>query len=133
MTMSKLRCDCCGRPVTGLVDPERADSDPADAPHLGVRFSYHPGDVALVDDSGILCRRCWQEWTDPLGEPETFACALCSRRLTREESLFLRPVGAQVAWQLCAPHAVDQLNQLTTVEPKLDRELFHLPLRPPRG
>lgn len=129
--MSNLRCDRCALPVSGLVDPEAAASDAR--PGLGVRFSYHPGDVSLVDDSGLVCRSCWQEWTGPLGDPESFVCAICSRRLAREESLFLRPVGAQVAWQLCAPHAVDQLNQLRTVEPKLDRASFRLPLRPPPG
>lgn len=134
MTVSNARCDRCGLPVTGVVDPETLDlpGDSADArDRRGVRFSYHPGEISLRDDSGILCATCWREWTGPLGEPASFVCAICDKPLTREESLFVRPVGAKTAWQLCAPHAVDQLNQLETVEPKLDKETFHLPLRPP--
>ena len=133
MTVSNARCDRCGLPVLGLLDPKSLVGQ-RDSPDLrGIRFSYHPGDASLVDDSGILCVSCWREWTGPLGEPEPLICAICSRRLSREESLFLRPVGAEVAWQLCAPHAADRLNELLTVEPKLDRETFHLPLRPPRA
>lgn len=133
MTVSSARCDLCGRPVTGFLDVESPAFSGVLEHRVGVRFSYHPGDVALIDDSGILCASCWQRWTAPLGEPESFRCAVCSIALTRPESLFLRPVGAEVAWQLCAPHAVDQLNQLLTVDPKLDRDAFHLPLRPPGG
>ncbi len=136
MTVSNARCDRCGLPVTGVVEPETLDlpaetSQPRD--RRGVRFSYHPGEISLRDDSGILCASCWRAWTAPLGDPVTFACAICGATLAREESLFVRPVGAKTAWQLCAPHAADLLNQLETVDPKLDPETFHLPLRPPNG
>ncbi len=136
MSVSNARCDRCSMPVTGLIDPENlhlpAGSDD-ERERRGVRFSYHPGEVALRDDSGILCLECWREWTAPLGEPTSFVCAICGSTLSREESLFVRPVGAKTAWQLCAPDAVDLLNQLETVEPKLDKETFHLPLRPPEA
>lgn len=131
MSVSNARCDRCGLPVTGLLDPENADLPADSSSRGGIRFSYHPGEISLRDDSGILCLSCWAEWTDPLGEATSFVCAACGKPLSREESLFLRPVGAKTAWQLCAPDAVDMLNQLETVQPKLDKETFHLPLRPP--
>lgn len=134
MTVSNTRCDRCGLPVTGAVEPQTLDL-PADSTEerdrRGIRFSYHPGEISLRDDSGILCAACWREWTEPLGEPTSFICAICGKTLTREESLFVRAVGAKTAWQLCDADAVDLLNQLDTVNPPLDKETFHLPLRPP--
>ncbi len=133
MTISNTRCDRCGSPLSGLVDPG-TPLEPGDTPDRpGVRFSYHPGEVSLVDDSGVVCLTCWEEWTRPLGQPTSLECAVCSTALSRKESLFLRPVGADVAWQLCARHAAEQLNQLLTVEPKLDRETFRLPFSEPPG
>jgi hypothetical protein len=133
VTISTARCDRCGSRLSGLVDPESLPAQGESPDRPGVRFSYHPGEVSLVDDSGVLCLPCWKAWTEPLGPPTSRVCAICSTALSRKESLFLRPVGAQVAWQLCARHAADQLNELLTVEPKLDRETFRLPFSEPRA
>jgi hypothetical protein len=37
-----------------------------------------------------------------------------------------RPSGLE-SWQLCRRHAVEFLNRLRTVDPKLDAETFELP------
>jgi hypothetical protein len=126
VTVSTLRCDRCGLPVTGLEEPV-AGAFPDPGPRPGVRFSYHPGDVSLRDDSGLLCRPCWRAWTSPLGQPITQACAVCATALARTDSLFLRRSGAERSWQLCARHAAEVLNGLLTVEPKLDPATFRLP------
>jgi hypothetical protein len=126
VTVSNLRCDRCGSPVAGLEDPGAAAGD-APARLVGIRFGYHPGDVALRDDSGLVCRSCWQAWTEPLGEPVPRACAVCAVPLARTDSLFLRRAGAERAWQLCSAHAAEVLNELLTVEPKLDPKTFRLP------
>ena len=104
---------------------------PGSSPLAGVRFSYHPGDPAMRDDSGTLCGACWSNWTASLGEHRNRVCATCGTGLRRRSSLFLRRIGEHDNWQLCAPHAADLLNCLRTVEPKLDRESFRLPLDTP--
>lgn len=101
---------------------------PESGPLAAVRFSYHPGDPAMRDDSGMLCGPCWTRWTQPLGAPRNRVCATCGTGLQRRSSLFLRRIGEHDTWQLCPPHAADLLNALRTVDPKLDRENFRLPL-----
>src|SRR3989442_15821938 len=54
MTVFDQRCDRCG---TYLFSPQEA-----------VRFLYHPGDLSLKDDSGLLCEGCWAGLTDWLGQ-----------------------------------------------------------------
>src|ERR1044072_8234946 len=46
MTVFDVRCDRCG---AELASPDGA-----------IRFLYHPGDLVLKDDSGLLCRSCWR-------------------------------------------------------------------------
>jgi hypothetical protein len=128
VTVSSLRCDRCGSPVAALEEPG-VGADDAPARLVGIRFSYHPGDVALRDDSGLVCRSCWQAWTEPLGEPVPRACSVCRVPLSRTDSLFLRRAGAERAWQLCSTHAAQVLNELRTVDPKLDPATFRLPLQ----
>ncbi len=122
MTISNLRCDICGVLLPGL------STGSADSSTLGVRFSYHPGDPGLRDDSGVLCAECWSAWTEPLGEPRARVCAACGTAVARTSSLYLRKVGTHENWQLCTPHAAELLNRLRTVDPKLDPATFELPL-----
>lgn len=123
MTVADQRCDVCGRTLAGLGRLDAGD------PGWGRRFSYHPGDPAMRDDSGVLCGRCWPEWTAGFGEPRSRVCARCGAAVTRRTSLHLRAAGTVgQAWQLCTPHAADQLNALRTVVPKFDRDSFRLPL-----
>jgi hypothetical protein len=127
MTISNLRCDMCNALLPGLI------AAPGSHPDQGVRFSYHPGDPRMRDDSGVLCGTCWSDWADWLGTPEQRICAICKIPLTRASSLFVTQLADRQTWQLCAPHAADLLNRLRTVEPKFDRATFQLPLdRPER-
>ena len=104
-----------------------------DSPACGVRFSYHPGDPTLRDDSGVLCGACWSTWADWLDIPRARVCAACGTAVTRTSSLHLRRLDTRATWQLCTPHAADLLNRLRTVQPKLDPATFQLPLdRPER-
>jgi hypothetical protein len=122
MTVSNLRCDRCNALLAGLIDttsPGRA---------RGVRFSYHPGDPGMRDESGLLCGGCWSAWVDHLGVPSARICAVCGKPVTRTTSLHLRRVDTRDTWQLCTPHAAELLNTLTTVVPKLDPATFVLPL-----
>ena len=122
MTISNLRCDMCDALLPGLI------AGPGDSPARGVRFSYHPGDPGLRDDSGVLCGACWLTWADWLVAPRARVCAACGTAVTRTSSLHLRRLDTRETWQLCAPHAADLLNQLRTVQPKLDPATFQLPL-----
>ena len=127
MTISNLRCDVCNALLPGLI------AEPRDDQGRGVRFSYHPGDPRMRDDSGLLCGTCWTEWAGWLGSPEPRICAVCKAPLARTSSLFVTKMLDRQTWQLCAPHAADLLNRLQTVEPKFDRSTFQLPLdRPER-
>ena len=130
MTISDLRCDVCDALLTGLTAGPGGDS-----PGGGVRFSYHPGDPGMRDDSGLLCGACWSEWTYLLGEPRVRVCAACDTAVARTSSLHLRRFGAHSTWQLCPPHAAELLNRLRTVQPKFDPATFQLPLerRRPRS
>ncbi len=123
VTISDLRCDVCDVLLTGLIAGPGGDSCAS-----GVRFSYHPGDPGMRDDSGVLCDACWSAWADGLGEPRARVCAMCGAAVTRTSSLHLRRIDTRATWQLCPPHAADLLNQLRTVQPKLDRATFQLPL-----
>lgn len=129
MTISNLRCDECDALLPGLIPRPTAESGPG---RSAVRFSYHPGDPRMRDDSGVLCTGCWSGWTESLGEPRPRVCAVCETPLTRTSSLFVTRLGEGPAdrqtWQLCAPHAAELLNRLRTVEPKFDPDAFQLPL-----
>lgn len=125
MTISDMRCDGCAVMLSGL------EGGPQPGPIAGVRFTYHPGDPAMRDDSGVLCGPCWTRMADSLGARRSRACANCGAALRRRASLFVRRMDEHDPWQLCAPHAADLLNTLRTVSPKLDRETFRLPLDTP--
>lgn len=121
--------------VAGEVPAAGEDGETLPGPgalaETGVRFSYHPGDPKLRDDSGLLCVGCWTAVAAWLGDSRPRACAVCGVRLRRHGSLYVRRGGDPAQWQLCPPHAADLLNGLRTVEPKLDRATFRLPLDTP--
>lgn len=124
MTVSNLRCDVCGRSLTGLVPGD----DPVDRSAAGgVRFAYHPGDIDLQDSSGTVCAACWAEWVAWLGGDQPGRCSVCGVETGRWQSLHLRRMGGSQHWRLCAPDAADLLNRLDTVQPKFDRDTFRLP------
>ena len=113
MTVFDLRCDHCGAQLSG---PEEA-----------MRFVYHPGDLVLKDDSGLLCRSCWRAALGWLGvEQPTDVCARCGIPVEQARSVHILRSGEPEAWRLCPPHGVDFLNQLRTVEPKLSVETLTL-------
>ena len=123
MTIRDARCDRCGTQVVGLAAPGETATD------MGIRFTYHPGDPRMRDDAGMLCGRCWEQWSGALGDPLLRACARCGVALTRRSSLHLRRLDTPGnGWQLCARHAAETLNSLRTVDPKLDPDSFRLPL-----
>ncbi len=122
MTISNLRCDVCDVLLAGLIDDASEDVT------RGVRFSYHPGDPNMRDESGLLCGTCWAAWTDRFGEPAARICAMCRTPVSRTTSLHVRRVDTRETWQLCTPHAAELLNRLSTVQPKLDPKTFQLPL-----
>jgi hypothetical protein len=132
MTINDLRCDVCGRMVTGLSGAAVGPSAPAvgsswPGSRDGVRFVYHPGRPELRDASGLACVLCWEEAVRPLGDPVADRCAACGTAVTRLGSLHLRRYDNPRAWRLCPPHAADFLNRLRTVEPKLDPATFRFP------
>jgi hypothetical protein len=127
MTITDLRCDRCSAWLSGLMTGAR------DERTAGIRFSYHPGDPGMRDDSGTLCGSCWQVWASELGMPRSRVCAACGRPVERRASLHLRRLDGPSGWQLCGPHAVELLNALSTVEPKLDPVTFRFPLDRPEG
>ena len=123
LTVTDLRCDCCGRLTAGPAPAGSAES------RTGVRFSYHPGDPRMRDDSGLLCAPCWASWAHDLGVAAPRRCACCGLEVSRLQSLHLRRLDeAGQAWQLCRLHAAERLNLLRTVEPKFDPQTFRLPL-----
>jgi hypothetical protein len=120
MTIFDLRCDRCG---CALVGPA-SGPDTASARH-GVRFSYHPGRADLGDNSSLVCTWCWATMTGWLGErPSDAICSVCSAPTTT--GLFVQS-GDLDGWRLCRDHAVEFLNTLRTVEPKLDPATFSFP------
>ncbi|NKQ54394.1 hypothetical protein HFP15_16025 [Amycolatopsis sp. K13G38] len=114
MTVSDLRCDHCARAVPGPAD--------------GRRFVYHPGRAQFRDSSGLLCVPCWDELAGWLGPDRPLRrCAVCGETVTREQCLHVHPLEDPQTWRLCARHAVEFLNGLHTVEPKLDPADFRFP------
>jgi hypothetical protein len=106
VTVFDVRCDRCGSELT--------------SPDGAVRFLYHPGDMAMKDDSGLLCRSCWRAALAWLGvEQQVDVCARCGIPVEQARSVHILRSGEPEAWQLCPEHGVDFLNQLRTVEPKL--------------
>lgn len=124
MTVYDLCCDRCGSP---LVGPAGATG----GGRAGVRFQYHPGLPELGDDAGLVCRRCWEEIIGWLGGRKPAACSRCEADLRRDPSLFVYEHGDLLAWRLCRDDALEFLNELRTVEPKLDPATFRLPSPPP--
>ena len=125
MTVSDLRCDWCASVLTGLEGSE------APAGRTGVRFTYHPGSPALKDDSNLLCKTCWETASAWLGAPAATpaACSICNDALG-EGRLVVTRTGELTCWLLCRVHAVEFLNRLRTVEPKLDPGGFSFPPLP---
>lgn len=125
MTVSDLLCDRCGAPLSG---PEGIEGGSG---RLGVRFTYHPGAPALKDDSGLVCEGCWRTVVEWLGAPAgaTECCVRCGDTLRDGRLVVLRP-GELLAWFLCRVDALEFLNGLRTVEPKLDPETFRFPEGP---
>jgi hypothetical protein len=126
VSTSDLRCDRCGILLSG---PATSGSGPSST--AGARLAYHPGDLAMRDDSGLLCGSCWSELSGWLAEQRLGACSVCGTSVTRYGSLHVRKGDAPGGWQLCAHHAADLLNSLRTVQPKFDRDAFRLPLDDP--
>jgi hypothetical protein len=121
LSVFDLRCDDCGTYLIGPGD----DEDPAGP--FGIRFLYHPGDFLMKDDSGLLCQTCWSRARTWLGEerPEN-RCAVCGETVEHSRSLHVHRSGDPAGWQLCRVHAVEFLNRLRTVEPKLEAQTFTL-------
>jgi hypothetical protein len=106
MTVFDIRCDRCGAELA--------------SPNEAIRFLYHPGDMVLKDDSGLLCRSCWRAALAWLGvEQRENVCARCDKPVEHAGSVHIARSGESEGWQLCPEHAVQFLNQLRTVEPKL--------------
>ena len=132
MTINDLRCDVCGRMVAGLSGQAAGPAAPATGSprsdiREGVRFVYHPGRPELRDASGLACGPCWEEAVRSFGGPAASQCAACGTGVTRLGSLHLRRYDDPQAWRLCPLHAVEFLNRLRTVEPKLDPATFRFP------
>ena len=124
MTVYDLCCDRCGVPLSG---PEGAHVGAL----TGVRFQYHPGFPELGDDAGLVCRRCWELITSWMGTRRAATCSRCGADLQAAPSLFFHHHGDLLAWRLCRDDALEFLNTLRTVEPKLDPDTFQLPRPPP--
>lgn len=121
MTVTDLHCDRCERLLAGPGGDERSGP-------YGIRFVYHPGDPRLSDDSGLLCRDCWSSTESRFGSARPRnRCAVCASPVERFGSLHLRGAGEARTWQLCATHAVAFLNELRTVDPKLDPATVRFP------
>jgi hypothetical protein len=121
MSIFDLCCDHCGAQLMGPAEDEAVEGP------YGIRFLYHPGNFLLKDDSGLLCTACWAGVRARLGEdrPEG-RCAMCGQAVEHAHSLHLHRAGDPIGWQLCKEHAVEFLNGLRTVEPKLDPATFSL-------
>lgn len=113
MSVFDLRCDRCGATIA--------------RPDDGVRFLYHPGDFLLKDDSGMLCLACWETTASWLGgQGAKNRCSVCGVAVEHSGSLHVHRANDPPSWQLCRVHAVEFLNALRTVEPKLELESFTL-------
>ena len=85
----------------------------------------HPGNPELSDNSSMVCSGCWHsitEWFDD--QPSGTVCTICAEPAA--SCLFI-VAGTLDPWRLCRLHAVEFLNGLRTVEPKLDPETFEFP------
>lgn len=121
MTVFDMSCDRCGMILVGPAE----EAEPAGP--FGVRFLYHPGDFLLKDDSGMLCGGCWSEVVAWLGaERPEGVCSVCGVAVEHARSLHFHRSNDPYGWQLCKTHAVELLNGLRTVEPKLDPDTFTL-------
>ena len=121
MTVFDVRCDICG---TALLGPSLDDDETGP---YGIRFLYHPGDPARRDDSGLACGPCWAGLVEWLGPDRAGGrCARCGEAVEADRSLYFQRSGEMLAWQLCKGHAVEFLNGLRTVQPKIDPAEFTL-------
>jgi hypothetical protein len=117
MTIADLLCDVCGRALAGsaILAPG--------SPRSGVRLMVHPGDPKVKDDGVLVCVSCWSETRTRLGEPRAGECASCGIAVEYEESLHVIEMTGRAGdvplWQLCRAHAMEFLNGLRFVEPKL--------------
>ena len=114
MTISNMCCDICGRFLP--------------SPAAGIRFVYHPGAAELRDDSGLTCVPCWDAVESRIDVSANGRCAACDQPAPWRRSLHVRRADMPGSWRLCARHAVDFLNSLTTVQPKLDAATFQFPV-----
>ena len=113
MTVFDMRCDRCGKELT--------------SPNDAIRFLYHPGDLVLKDDSGLLCRSCWRAALGWMGvEQRRTSAPGAGFPSSTSRSVHVQRSGESEGWQLCPQHAVEFLNQLRTVEPKLSVETLSL-------
>jgi hypothetical protein len=122
VSVSDLRCDRCSVVLSGPAGTGSGAST------SGSRLTYHPGDLELRDDSGLLCAACWADLVGWLKDPGIGTCSVCRQTVSRYGSLHVRRADSAGGWQLCPPHAADLLNSLRTVQPKFDRGTFRLPL-----
>lgn len=121
MTVTDLHCDRCERLLAG------PGAEVLQGPY-GVRFVYHPGDPRMSDDSGLFCRDCWATTSERFGpERPMNRCAICDAKVERFTSLHVRGAGEAKSWQLCVAHAAAFLNELSTVQPKLDPATLRFP------
>src|SRR5260370_528470 len=96
-------------------------------PRLHLRFLCHPGALLVKAGSGLLCRSCWRAALGWLGvEQQVNVCARCGIPVEHARSVHVQRSGESEGWQLCPEHAVEFLNQLRTVEPKLSVETLSL-------
>lgn len=113
MSINDLRCDVCGC-LIGM-------------PEGGIRFAYHAGKPLLRDASGLMCGPCWADVAGTVNPLASRQCADCGWALTRYRSLHVRCLDGPQKWRLCAEHAVEFLNRLRTVDPKIDLATFRFP------
>lgn len=123
MTIFDLLCDRCGIQLVGPASVLGSATS-----RRGIRFVYHPGDPTHADGSSLVCRSCWATMAAWLGDrsPDP-RCSVCATAV--DASLFVEH-DDRGAWRLCTDHAVEFLNGLRTVEPKLDPATFVLPAFP---
>jgi len=125
MTIYDLRCDRCDAVLVGPAAPTPG------AGVRGVRFRYHPAARELGDDAGMFCEGCWQACNVWFGEQAIDRCSRCGVDLRSAPALVVSAVGELAGWLLCTSDALEFLNSLRTVEPKLDPETFRLPVAAP--
>ncbi|HET6953027.1 MAG TPA: hypothetical protein VFI47_21785 [Acidimicrobiales bacterium] len=122
MTIYDLRCDRCDAVLVGPATPTPGGGV------RGVRFRYHPGAPELGDDAGLLCEACWHDCAAWFGAQVIGQCSRCGVDLRAAPALVVSAVGELAGWLLCTADALEFLNSLRTVEPKLDPRTFRLPV-----